>query len=205
MVPILTIIVIHQVLMYLIAIQFDQTNYNFYNICGNIFIIYVILMHVVVLMPLFFLRNKCYIKGDYLWSPTCTFVIPFSKTLDINGLNKAIKEYNKEYLQKLVDGEDPNETRDLFLGGDDDHDDEIFWKKSKLGDFSRTFANAHQDSNNMNTNDNKEKGLNAKTVKYRTFDEHNDLESNEFDDLMDIDYETNRNILIESNRRFRQS
>lgn len=197
LIPIVILLVIHQVLMYVVAVQLNQTNYNLYNICVNIMVVYIILLHMTVLAPLFFLRNKCYIKGDYLWSPVCTFVIPFSKTLDINGLNKAIKDYDKSYLQKLANGEDPNDLRESFQI----ENGELFWKKSKLGAFSKNYSQSNQDFDDMNQQSSRK--LTSKTVRYTTFEEPNDFQLEEFENFSDIDYETNRESeKIESQQPF---
>ena len=99
-------------------------------------------------------------------------------------LNKAIENYDREYLHRLANGEDPNELGESYAMGNEG----MPWKNSKLGDFSKNFG----DSINMG-NDNDDSIQNrpkrVKTVKYTTFDEHNEVLSNDFED---VEYETDR-------------
>jgi hypothetical protein len=131
--PVLILFGINFTCQYIIGIAIDQKNFNLYNIIANLFVMYLFVFHYVVFMPLMFIRSKVLLEGDYLWSPSCNFVIKNSPSLDLKALNKAIESYDKRYLELLSKGEDPNQPKSSF----NIENGKMFWTKSKLGEFSK--------------------------------------------------------------------
>jgi hypothetical protein len=123
-----------------------------------------------------FKRTKVLIEGDYLWSPSCTFVIKTSPSLDLEALKVAVDEYDIHYLQKLSEGKDPDKD-DI---GFNITNDQIAWKKNDK-DITKIVDkeyNTEARSNTSKANTNKStKRLSALKMKHSTF--HEDLHSND--------------------------
>lgn len=132
-IPILVLMAVNFGAQYTTALLIGQANFNLFNVTVNVFVVYLLVFHVSVFMPLMFVRCKVLLRGDYLWNPTCNFIIENSPELDMETLRVAIDNYDERYLDALAKGEDPSRVKSAF----DIEDGRVFWKKSKLGDFAK--------------------------------------------------------------------
>ena len=172
--PIIVLWTVNLTIQYSVAFFIKQTNFNFYNVVGNMVAVYLLVFHFSVFMPLMFKRSDCLLEGDYLWNPTCNFIIKYAPNLDMNSLKKAEDEYDQKYLTRLMEGKDPNEEdseQDIENG-------QNFWRKSKLADFANQKPNEYgsisDGEDNMNPNrDIRSQSISPFTVKYTTFDANN--------------------------------
>ena len=186
--PIIFIIGINMATQLIVAYYFNQKNFNLLNIAGNLFVVYLLMFHFTVFMPLMFLRGKVLLDGDYLWSPACNFIVKNSPKVDKEGLKKATEDYDEKYLTLLAHGYDPIEYHSNF----NIEDGKMFWKKSKLADFAKKKdpdfpSDSDDDDKYMNPNRglSKSKSFSPFTVKYSTF-ENQKQEFNVDDHMSDI-------------------
>lgn len=169
--PILVLLAINLTVQYTVAIAVDQVNFNLLNVGGNLLMMYFMVFHFAVFMPLMFLRSNSLLKGDYLWNPFCNFIVENNPRLDISGLQGAIDDYDEHYLTLLANGQDPNEKRENF----DIENGKMFWKKSKLGDLvqkkDENYFSVSDDEDIIDPNRAPSKSkISPFTVKYTTFD-----------------------------------
>ena len=75
LIPIFVLLLTNTGAQYMIASLANQGNFNLFNIAVNLIILYFLVFHFTVFIPLMFLRAKVLIEGDYLWSSVCNFVI----------------------------------------------------------------------------------------------------------------------------------
>jgi hypothetical protein len=180
-------------IQYTVAYFTKQVNFNFYNVVGNLLTVYLLVFHVSVFMPLMFMRSGCLLTGDYLWNPSCNFIIKYSEKIDMESLSKAKENYDQTYLTRVAEGEDPNREdsqEDIESGNK-------FWRQSKLADFAN---NKPQDYGSISDGDDntdpnrgsKNKNISPFTVKYTTFDAN----QHEFPDK-----DSNENVNPETQRR----
>ena len=177
-IPIIVIISINLITQYSIAFFIGQKYFNLFNIAGNIFVMYILIFHFTVFMPLMLLRGKVLLEGDYLWSPSCNFIVQNSTKLDRKGLKNATDNYDEKYLTLVAHGFDPTEDKNNF----DVENGKMYWKKSKLADFAKhkdqdyfSMSGEYDLDEGINPNRplSKSKNLSPFTVKYSTFDQNN--------------------------------
>ena len=174
--PIIFIIAANMAIQYSIAFYFNQKNFNLFNIAGNLFCVYLLVFHFSVFMPLMFLRAKVLLDGDYLWNPSCNFIVKNGPKIDKEGLKKATNEYDEKYLTLLAHGYDPIEYHSNF----NIENGKMFWKKSKLADFAKkkdtdfpSDSDSNEDFVNPNRGLSKSKTRSPFTIKYSTFEKQN--------------------------------
>lgn len=179
-VPVLVLVAVNLGAQYTTAILIDQKNFNLFNVTVNVFVMYLLVFHVSVFMPLMFVRCKVLLRGDYLWNPDCNFIVENTPDLDLETLHEAIQNYDVAYLEAVTKGEDPARSK----AGFDVEEGRVYWKKSKLGDFSKvvdknfeTIREKKQDADEIAIR--KGSRVSVLEVKYTTFDD----KASETDDL----------------------
>ena len=171
--PLFFLIVINISIQYLIAFIVNQKNFNLFNIAVNLGVMYFLIFHCAVFMPLMFKRTKTLLVGDYLWNPSCNFEIEYTVDLDMEELKTAVDTYDEKYLLQLQKGEDPNHPKEIL----DIENGGIHWKKNKIGNFTKIIdKNYLSDSENIEDDIDPRGGRSSRyespfDVKYTTYEE----------------------------------